>query len=394
MLLPHQRQYAQARWRALLDGSSGGEFEKLFHRLMELSDDGYVPVATHGNLGDLAADGLGLAGRRLYACYAPETVDAARVRSKFRRDLAGALAKRSGQFDTFVFVHNMKRGVEPVISGLLAEAQREHVGIDFEQLGPSKLWHRAMYLDVLRLETLLGESIPVHEVAYGVGMAEIEPLLRHLADNRSHGTAGPGPIPLPSTRKADFNRLTARSQEVLRRARPYTYQVSRYYQGLLDVNERDEVAEDFAAHYRLLRAELGDNPDDILWQMQGYVLGQTRATWERSDAADVVLTYFFEECDIFEVPPPGWLPQGLPDAAPTERRPGDHTDQGHRAGPRAAGHRGSGRPPAGSAADRQSGLGATARMAGGPRTSVAGVVRLVRPRAGRPARLGRSRPAR
>ncbi|MFF0387998.1 hypothetical protein ACFYS8_04795 [Kitasatospora sp. NPDC004615] len=186
----------------MLEASSGSEFEKLFHRLMELCDDGYVPVATYGNLGDLGADGLGLGGRRLYACYAPETVDAAHIRSKFRKDLAGALAKRFGQFDTFVFVHNMRRGVDPVISGLLAEAKRDHLDLGFEQLGPSKLWHKAMYLDVPRLETLLGESIPVHEVAYGVGMAEIEPLLRHLAENLSHGTAGPGPIPLPSARKA------------------------------------------------------------------------------------------------------------------------------------------------------------------------------------------------
>ncbi|MFG2692838.1 hypothetical protein [Kitasatospora sp. NPDC048407] len=88
--------------------------------------------------------------------------------------------------------------------------------------------------------------------------------------------------------------------------------MGRYCQGLLDVNERDEVAEDFAAQCRVLRAELGDSPYDILWQMQGCVLGRTRATWERSDAADVVLTYFFEEGDIFEVPPAGWESGALP----------------------------------------------------------------------------------
>lgn len=87
---------------------------------------------------------------------------------------------------------------------------------------------------------------------------------------------------------------------------------------MIDLNERDEVAEGFSAHYRLLRHEIGDNSDEILWRMQGYVLGRSRATWDREDAADVVLAYFFEECDIFEIPPPGWRPPAGPPVAPTQ----------------------------------------------------------------------------
>ncbi len=228
-MLPQQRQYAQARLRWMITESHGNQFEELFHKLMELSCSDYVRVAAWGNLGDEGADGLGLGDGVLYACYAPETVDLAKVRAKFRSDLAKAIEKRGGQFKKFAFVHNSQRGIHPQVTRLLAEAVPAHPDLSFAELGPARMWHRAMELSVPRMEELLGESMPVNPVVYRVGMADIELLLRHLAENRTHGTAT-GPIPVPSPLKADYNGLSARSKEVFQRARPFTYQV----QALLD----------------------------------------------------------------------------------------------------------------------------------------------------------------
>ena len=85
----------------------GNSFEAFFHDVMTLCVPGFVDVRTAGQLGDQSSDGLDLFGHKLYACYAPETVDAKATIRKFHSDLCGALAKRSGQFTTFVFVHNL-----------------------------------------------------------------------------------------------------------------------------------------------------------------------------------------------------------------------------------------------------------------------------------------------
>ena len=188
-MLPQQRQYAQARLRFMITESYGTEFEKLFHRLMDLCCVDYVPVATYGSLGDIGADGLGLSDGTLYACYAPETVKPAKVRAKFKSDLAKAIDKRGGQFKKFVFAHNSQRGVHPQVTQLLAEAVVEHPDLSFGQLGPAKLWQLAMELSVSKMEELLLAPIPWNDGVYNVGAADIEPLLRHLAENRTHGTA-------------------------------------------------------------------------------------------------------------------------------------------------------------------------------------------------------------
>ena len=72
-----------------LHALTGDAFQGFFHDLMTCADPAFVDVRTHGNIGDLASDGLSLNDRRLYACYAPETPDASKTVSKFNSDLAG-----------------------------------------------------------------------------------------------------------------------------------------------------------------------------------------------------------------------------------------------------------------------------------------------------------------
>ncbi|WP_371644369.1 hypothetical protein OG974_23450 [Streptomyces sp. NBC_00597] len=294
----------------MIESSSGNEFEKLFHRLMELRHDDYVPIRTHGNIGDLGGDGLQTASRRLYACYAPESFEVSEVRKKFFGDVESAIVQRPEQFDTFVFVHNDQRGgIHPVVSGILTGAGQTYPRLVFQQMGPQKLWYEAVYLDRPRMEILLNEKIPVEQVVYSIGLADIEPLLRHLAEHRKRD-APVGSVPLPTTYKVDFNRLSDYARELLQAGRPYGYLVDQYYRDLLDLRERDEAAAGFRAYYLRMHHEHGDDSDEILWQMQRYVLGQEAPRWDRDDAAKAVLAYFFDECDIFEVPPPGWRPAG------------------------------------------------------------------------------------
>ncbi|MFG2370546.1 ABC-three component system protein [Streptomyces sp. NPDC048504] len=311
-MLPHQRQYAHSKFRMMVAGSSGNEFEKFFHLLMELRHGDYVPIRTAGNIGDLGGDGLRTSSRTLYACYAPESFDVFSVKSKFHGDVESAIIQRPEQFDTFVFVHNDQRGgIHPVISGLLMEAGQRFPPIAFQQMGPQKLWNEAMYLDRLQMENLLGETIPVEQVVYSIGLAEIEPLLKHLSEARQR--VPDASVPLPTTYKVDFNGLSEQARAVLQAGRPYVYLVDQYYRELLDQMERDETAAGFQAYYGRMRHEYGDDTDEILWQMQRFVLGQEAPRWDRDEAAKAVLAYFFDECDIFEVPPPGWRPMHIAD---------------------------------------------------------------------------------
>lgn len=302
----HERMYVKFVYRELMASLHGDAFEDFFHRLMSARYADFVQVRTHGNLGDLGADGLRLHNGRLYACYAPEVFDAVKVGGKFGGDLAKALRKRPGEFKAFVFVYNDARGLHPEVTRLLAQARRDHPAIEFEPMGPPHLLRKLFDLLRHEIEDLLRAPIQVENLVYGVGLEDLAPLLQHLVENRrrANGRATPREV---SALKMDYNALSDDDQEMLRLGMRHTHLVEQYYQGVTDVTERDEVAADFNAYYRQM-AEQHQNPDEVVTELQKYVAGNQRGRAGTEIALWVVLAYFFETCDIFQEPPPGWQP--------------------------------------------------------------------------------------
>jgi hypothetical protein len=301
-----ERMFVKAMHRELMADLHGDAFEDHFHRLMSARHPDFVQVRTHGNLGDLGADGLRLHDGRLYACYAPETFDASKVGGKFSSDLAKALRKRPGEFGVFVFVYNDTRGLHPEVTRLLAQARKVHPRLDFEPMGPPHLLRKLFELVRHDIEDLLRAPIQVQDLVYGIGLEDLAPLLHHLMEHRrrANGQAAPREI---SGLKMDYNGLGDDDREMLRLGMRHTHLVEQYYQGVADVTERDEVAADFNAYYRQIALQY-DEPDHVIAELQKYVAGNQRGHAGMELALWVVIAYFFETCDIFQEPPQGWAP--------------------------------------------------------------------------------------
>nr|WSZ96928.1 hypothetical protein OH820_15760 [Streptomyces sp. NBC_00857] len=299
-----QRMFARARLFEMLDDLHGTGFEDFFHTLMCMRYPDFLNVRTAGSLGDMGADGISLHDRKLYAVYAPQTFSMAKVEKKFTSDLAKALAKRSGQFETFVFVHNDRRGIHPQITELLAQSRATHAPIKFEQMGSHGFWRECMQLDQLHAEEVLRCPIPISYAEYSVGLEDLRPLLKHLSDHRV--TADPlMPLPVVHQEKLDFNKLTGDTREDLMRGMRRSHLVDVFYDGGLREAEHDEVARGFRLYYEQVCHRRSD-PDEILWDLEEYVMGNQRQQHKVQRAAWVVLAHFFERCDIFEAPPTGW----------------------------------------------------------------------------------------
>lgn len=293
---------------AKLHELTGVAFQNFFHDLMTACDPTFVDVRTHGNRGDLSSDGLSLHDRTLYACYAPETPDATKTVSKFWSDLEGALEKRKGQFDKFTFVHNDTRGTHPDISVALSNARRTHPGIEFEVIGYRHLRDRLGGLSRAQAEDLLGSELPLqHTVADG--LRELEQLLAEVAANGIPLEDAP-PVDQVSVNKLAFSELTDETRGEVRDAMRHSRQIDEYYARLIDVNERDDVANRFNSEY-LSAVEEGLDPEAILLQLRIFLAGAVKQTAPAYRAQTAVLAYFFQRCDIFENPPPGWTPSAL-----------------------------------------------------------------------------------
>lgn len=283
----------------------GNAFETFFHDLMELCAPGFVSVRTHGKIGDLASDGLGLHDHKLYACYAPETVDAAATIRKFKSDLAGAVQKRTGQFQTFVFVHNDVRGIHPEISAALADARTTHPSIAFEVMGMRHFRDLLGRRDTQDVEAILKTQLPMqHTIA--VGLQEMEELLAALASERLVATAL-AQIETVSVHKLSYSDLSGDSQAELRDGMRHSTTISEYYQQRIDITERDDVAKRFHAEYRTAVADNLD-PEEVLLRIRVFLAGNRLPTAPAYRAQTAILAYFFESCDIFENAPAGWFP--------------------------------------------------------------------------------------
>lgn len=284
----------------------GNAFQSFFHDVMALCVPGFVDVRTHGNLGDLASDGLDLHGSKLYACYAPETVDAAATIAKFKSDLNGAIKKRSGQFTTFVFVHNDVRGMHPEVSSALADARTAHPEISFEVMGMRHFRDLLGKQDCQDVEAILKTQLPMqHTVA--IGLQEMEELLASLASSRITD-ASPPTIEEVSVHKLRYSELTEDSQAELRDGMRYSNSISDYYQRRIDITERDDVAARFNAEY-IEAVNAGLEPEDVLLRLREFLAGNRAQSAPKYRAQTAILAFFFESCDVFENAPAGWEPQ-------------------------------------------------------------------------------------
>jgi hypothetical protein len=300
-----QRMFAHLKFLDVLADLHGTAFEDFFHKVMCACHPDFLDVRTAGQLGDQGADGLSLHQRKLYACYAPETVEVTKVEAKLSSDLRKAVEKRAGQFGTFVFVHNDRRGIHPQVATLLSEAVTAHPELKFEQMGARRLWHEFMSLDQAAAEDILGCPIPIQQLVYGVGMEDLAPLLEHLRKQRA--AADPlTPLPNVSPKKLDFNKIVGDARQALIRGMRHTHMVEAFYSGAYREVEHDEVTQGFRLYYDQIRTERED-PEDILWQLEMHVLGNASQPPRVQQAAWVILAHFFERCDIFQEPPADWV---------------------------------------------------------------------------------------
>lgn len=300
----HQRLCLRPVLWAKLHELTGNAFQEFFQDVMVAKFPTFVDVRTHGNLGDMSSDGLTLHDGKLYACYAPETPDAGKTIAKFKGDLTGAIDKRNGQFDTFVFVHNDVRGIHPELSAALASAKSENTNLTFELIGMRHIRDLLATLDVEQVEMLLGVQLPLsHEV--NVGLVEMEELLKLLASQRlpSNSTMSLDPV---SSKKLSYSALSEETQTELRTAMRFSQLIDDYYSARIDVTERDEVAARFQIEYQDA-AGVANDPEDILLRLRKFLGGTGAARADVYRAQTAILAYYFQTCDIFENSPEGWL---------------------------------------------------------------------------------------
>lgn len=284
------------RFRRRCREADGTAFQNLFSDLMELRyPQDFVRIRTWGSMGDQKNDGFLRSERKIFACYAPNEVDAATTLAKMDSDFAGAIEHWLADIDEWVFVHNSLKGLGPWALRKLLELDAVEAKVSTQTWGHPELHDVVFSLSREDLEALLGR-VPSTKTLLDVQMADLVPLLDQMTRMPALSLDDLDP---PPADKVEINLLSSDIEDAIRRGKAKSHLVGRYFSGQSNAEARDQIAAAFRNRYEVLKAD-GLSPDEIYHQLTIAVGGDRMPSPSQMASILAVMTYFFEECDIFE----------------------------------------------------------------------------------------------
>lgn len=277
--------------------AKGDAFQTFFERLMGLAYKAdFMACRPWGNQGDRKNDGYLKSERRLFQVYAPDAMDAAKARNKITEDFEGAKEHWAKDFDSWVFVHNATAGLPPHVQKLLLDFESANPGITLQPwcLEELRLIFRKLSDDD---KSAWFGLAPTEETKIRLGFADLKVVLERIAGLPSPPMTDVREVP---TGKIEANALSEAVARLLKEGMIKSPLVADFLSRWHDETLGDRLAEAFKAEYRRLR---GDHlPNQIFAELQAWAGGNHRGAPEHELAVLTVIAYYFERCDIFEVP--------------------------------------------------------------------------------------------
>ena len=116
----------------------------------------FIPVKPWGKVGDRKCDGYLKSKRMLFQVYAPNEISATEAINKIEGDFHGALPYWRDYFDTWVFVHNSRQGLNPDIVRKLLSLEEESKSVRILHWGYEEIKQELFLLNENDLIALLG----------------------------------------------------------------------------------------------------------------------------------------------------------------------------------------------------------------------------------------------
>lgn len=290
------RAFYEMKFQLAFITKKADEFQGFFSSIMEKRyPANFIRMRPWGSVGDRKNDGYLRTKRILFQCYAPNDMKAARCVAKINEDFAGALPHWKAHFDTWAFVHNSKQGLGPDVTKVLLDLGTANAPLVVTHWGFEELRQEAMALDESVLASLLGPA-PTRARMIDLGLAELAPVLDQVA--RLPPVVEPDLRPVPAD-KLQRNMLSPAVETMLRAGMSRADLVRKYFN--LKQTLQDQIAASFRARYADLR--VADNsPDNVFAELQRFAGGDVVRDPGAQAAVLAVLSFFFEECEIFERP--------------------------------------------------------------------------------------------
>ena len=295
------RAWLYSQFLSLSIRKHGTEWQQFVTDLMYARHGGSFIQVDPTGYGDKGCDGW--IDDLMLACYGATSPNQDYVSRKIREDFDKALTHWGAQMKTWAFVHNNAAGLPAMaLHGILElRSSSQNNSVNIEVWTPQVLWDLCTE-DVSRERLIRVIGSPPSE--HPAGMSYLARCVESLArTRRREDLRTVRPVPFG---KIEVNEFGVEVSSLIRQFQIHTDHV-RYYFSKAMPGEQAQVRETLRAKYDGFAARLGNSDavfhalcDDLIEEaFRGSDLLDLE---EQRSAAIMVVTHFFEICEIFKAP--------------------------------------------------------------------------------------------
>jgi len=267
----------------------------------------FVRVRPMGQLGDKGCDGYLRTAGQVFQCYG--ALDGGResrtayLVAKMGKDFATAKKKIPQIMKEWHMVHNFVNGLPIQAIEKLEKLQLKDLKRKLGYMGMPWFESQIIALEPAKIERLLGPAATAQDFQ-NMQAAELRDLIMAIVASTDRTNPAAVEIkPVPQD-KLDFNKLPNHWRWFISQGCQISHHVAAYLDHHPEPLMGETIAQMFRDRYRVLKSE-SLPPANIMAKLHEMIAGVAVASVERQVAAQALLAFLFESCDIFEDHPAG-----------------------------------------------------------------------------------------
>jgi hypothetical protein len=296
-------------WRIALElklrKCNGDAFQDFFSTTMGAAHGSdFVRVRAFGSLGDKGCDGYLQSTGKVFACYGAINSAADKVKyliKKMDEDFAKALIALTSIMKEWHFVHNLVDGLPADAILKLQELRVANKSHEFGFVGLEGFEAIIFELPAAKIDSLLGMAATARDLQ-NLQPTELRDLVAAVIDATDEHPIDVATIRPVPPHKLDFNKLPGHWRSMIAGGWQNAHLVGQYFMRHHEPMIGEHIAQYFRVRYQYLRAQ-GLNPGSTMSALYEDITGVGVVPPARQVAAQALLAYLFESCDIFENPP-------------------------------------------------------------------------------------------
>ena len=303
-----KRQFWRLKLRLRLREISGDAFQDFFSTVMgKIHGSDYVRVRPFGAKGDKGCDGYLQATGSIFQCYGALNGGKGKVDAlieKMEEDFLKASKHLGTIMKSWAMVHNFVDGLPTDAVLALNRLAAKHPSVTLSFHAPELLEASILSLPEPDIEDLLGPAPGIDDLT-DIDMKDVRMVIGHVVASTAHPTSGVTPPikPVPQD-KLEFNRIPEYWKILISTGVVNAPVIETYLSMHSDPELGERVAHIFRERYAYLKAQ-ALSPGQIMDNLYELVTGIGSVSPSVQVAAQALIAFLFESCDIFEDAPQG-----------------------------------------------------------------------------------------